>query len=394
MNDVVRQFRDFLVSLRLTVALLALGIVLIFWATLAQVDIGVWGVQHKFFFAFFVLERIPGTAIPVPVFPGGYFIGGLLFLNLVAAQVSRFKFTWRKSGIWMTHLGLVILLVGELLSGLWQHDYQMSLNQGETKNYAESFRDNELAIIDATDPKTDEVVAIPGALLARGETVQTPKLPFRVVPKVYYPNAALELRRDAPNAPPSPATQGMFAQQIVATSIPVTYKEDERNQPAAYIELDGPDGTLGTWFVSSALPMPQEFSYAGRTWKIVMRVTRRYLPYSITLLKITNDVYPGTDIPKNFVSRIRLKSDDGRDNREVLIHTNAPLRYRGLTFYQYQMNKASGLSVFQVVANPSWRLPYIACGLMTLGLLVQFGLHLFGFARKRRTAAAALPSPS
>ena len=46
MNDVTRQFRDFFVSLKLTVVLLALGIVLIFWATLDQVNLGVWGVDR------------------------------------------------------------------------------------------------------------------------------------------------------------------------------------------------------------------------------------------------------------------------------------------------------------------------------------------------------------
>ena len=97
MTPLVRQFRDFFVSLKLTVVLLALSIVLIFWATLAQVQLGIWGVQEKFFHTFFVLENIPGTAIPVPVFPGGYFLGGLLLLNLVAAHLYRFRFEWKKA---------------------------------------------------------------------------------------------------------------------------------------------------------------------------------------------------------------------------------------------------------------------------------------------------------
>src|SRR4051812_13152699 len=108
MPDIVRQFRDFFVSLKLTVVLLALSLVLIFWATIAQVDLGIWGVQEKFFHTFFVLERIPNTEIPVPVFPGGYFIGGLLLINLIAAHIYRFKLTWKKAGIFLTHLGLIL----------------------------------------------------------------------------------------------------------------------------------------------------------------------------------------------------------------------------------------------------------------------------------------------
>jgi hypothetical protein len=280
MNETVRQFRDFFVSLKLTVSLLALGIILIFWATLAQTDLGVWGVQQKFFHSFFVLEQIPGTTIPAPVFPGGYFIGGLLLVNLISAHVYRFRYSWRKTGIWLTHLGLILLLVGELLSGLWQQDFQMSFKEGDTKNYSESFRDNELAIIDTTDPKTDVVVAIPEALLARGETVQNPKLPFRVVTRLYYPNADIQMGNSAPNAPPPLATQGLpFARQAVPVPLPLTYKEDERNLPAAYVELIGTDGSLGTWLVAPELAMPsgyiafppQHFDYGGRSWKIALR---------------------------------------------------------------------------------------------------------------------------
>src|SRR5579883_2500448 len=169
--------RDLFVSLKLTVFLLALSIILVFWATLSQADLGVWGVQQKFFHSVFVLQKIPGTDFPFPVFPGGYLIGGLLLINLLAAQFSRFRFTWKKSGIWLTHLGLILLLLGELLSGLQQKDYDLAIDNGQTKNYAESQRDDELAIIDATDPKTDTVVSIPVSLLAAGDTIQDPHLP-------------------------------------------------------------------------------------------------------------------------------------------------------------------------------------------------------------------------
>ena len=49
MNDVTRQFRDFFVSLKLTVVLLALSLILVFAATLDQVNLGIWGVQEKYF---------------------------------------------------------------------------------------------------------------------------------------------------------------------------------------------------------------------------------------------------------------------------------------------------------------------------------------------------------
>ena len=70
---------------------------------------------------------------------------------------------------------------------------------------------------------------------------------------------------------------------------------------------------------------------------------------------------------------------------------NNPLRFAGLTFFQYQMGReqlAAGRqnSVLQVVKNPSWLTPYVGCGLVALGLVVQFLIHLTAFVRKKRVA--------
>lgn len=385
MNATLRSFRDFFVSLKLTVVLLVAGMLLVFFATLDQVNLGVWGIQQKWFHSLFVLHYFGD--IPVPIFPGGYLIGGLLLINLVAAHFYRFKFTWRKSGIQLAHFGLILLLVGELLSGILQQDFQMRLTEGETKNYSESSRENELAIIETTDPKVDAVVAIPEKLLADTPSFQHPQLPFRVLVKAYYPNSALQLRSSMPNAAPSPADQGI-GPKVVVVPLAVTYKQDERNMPAAFLELVGPEGSLGTWLVSTFVSDAQTVAYGGRTWRLGLRPARIYKPFALTLLKVTHDVYLGTDIPKNFSSRVRITTPDGRDDREVLIYMNNPLRFAGLTFYQYQMDSEHATSVLQVVRNPSWLLPYISCALITLGLLVQFCIHLASFVTRRRRVAA------
>jgi hypothetical protein len=381
MPPLVRQFRDFFVSLKLTVVLLGLSLVLIFWATLQQVHLGVWGVQEKFFHAFFVLENIPGTNFPVPVFPGGYFIGGMLLINLVAAHVYRFKLEWRKAGIQLTHSGLILLLLGELFTGIFQVESQLHLDEGETKNYSESYRLNELAVMDTTDPKFNDVVAIPESVLSDGGSIQHPKLPFQVRIRDYYPNAIVQLRDQLPNAAPALATTGI-GPRVAVIPLPLTYKQDERNAPAANIELVGTEGTLGTWLVSPLLGMPQSFTYQGHTWEIALRFKRYYRPFAVTLLKFTHDIYPGSDIPKDFASRIRLQTADGREDREVRIYMNNPLRYAGLTFYQASYD-GDHTTILQVVRNPSWLLPYISCLMMGLGLLIQFGLHLTTFIRKR-----------
>jgi hypothetical protein len=38
------------------------------------------------------------------------------------------------------------------------------------------------------------------------------------------------------------------------------------------------------------------------------------------------------------------------------------------------------------VRNPSWLTPYAGCGIVALGMIVQFMIHLVGFVSKRKTA--------
>ncbi len=387
MNATLRSFRDFFCSLQLTVWLLILSMILVFVATLDQVNLGIWAVQEKYFRSFAVLWQIPDSNVAIPVFPGGYFIGGLLLINLVAAHVYRFSLTWKKSGIQLTHAGLILLLVGELLTGLLSKESFLRLDTGETKHYSESFSANELVLIDHSDPKTDLVVAIPEAAVADKKSIQHKDLPFRVDVKDYYPNS--NLSRVGPHSGLQAVANQGFGTNIVIVPEKITYKPKERNIPSAYIEIVAPEGSQGIWLASQMLAQPQTFQYAGKTWEIAFRQTRTYKPFSLTLLKFTHDKYPGTEIPKNFSSRVRVKSDDGKEDREALIFMNNPLRYGGYTFYQAGFDNNDTTTVLQVVRNPGWLLPYIACVAMGLGLCIQFGITLAGFIRKRSAANAA-----
>ena len=396
MRELTREFIKFFVSLKLTVALLALSALLVFFATIDQVHLGIWAVQEKWFRSFIVLQDIQGY--PLPIFPGGYFIGGLLLINLVTSHIKRFAFTWKKAGIQLVHGGLILLLLGELFTGLFQEEYQVSLKEGETSNYAVSWRFNELAVADTTAPDRDIVTVIPESLLAHDEAVQVPALPFRIVPRVYYPNAALAQKEQVPAGQftvPNLANAGL-GPRFAVTPMRVTYDPQKKNWPAAFVDVVSAEGLIGTYLVSTMLVESETFTYAGRQWRIGLRPERSYQPYSLTLLKVTHDVYPGSDIPKNFSSRMRINRPDGSEDREVLIYMNNPLRHEGMTYYQYQMDAANANTVLQAVRNPSWLIPYISCLLMTLGLLLQFGQHLVGFVLKRaaRSGSAAPVTPA
>ena len=130
----------------------------------------------------------------------------------------------------------------------------------------------------------------------------------------------------------------------------------------------------------------QPIRHNGKFWGVTLRSEREYLPYSIELLDIENEFYQGTEIPFNFESDIVLNME-GNQSRRALVYMNTPLRHAGKTFYQYQMNAAADYTVFQVIRNPSWLVPYIACVLVSIGLLWQFSFHLVRFLRKNSNSA-------
>ena len=56
----------------------------------------------------------------------------------------------------LIHLGVVLLLVGQMLTDFLSRESALHLRIGETKNYSEAERDYELAVIDTTDRKSEQ----------------------------------------------------------------------------------------------------------------------------------------------------------------------------------------------------------------------------------------------
>jgi hypothetical protein len=410
----VNSIIKFLASLRLTVVLLVLGLILVFLGTLVQEPLGLYLAQDRFFHSFFVdlasmiaaikkmLQMVgivltPSTATDVlhapfiPVFPGGYLLGGMLVISLIAAHFVRFKFSKKKIGIFLTHLGLILLLLGQLFTDVLSTESAMRMAEGEVRNFSQDFHANELAIIDTSDPAHDRVIAIPEARVAQENEITHPgldasKLKLKV--HKFWRNASLH-GKEVPHSVPVAASQGIGIGAYVQPLPPAT-SMDDRNLPCALVEVIGPAGSLGTWMVSSQTSAKQEFMVDGRPHQIAMRFTRYYKDFSLKLLDFRHDKYRGTEIPRDFRSRVVIDNPSTGENREVDIYMNNPLRYGGYTFYQAGFdenndNLINKVTILQVVNNPGWLGPYLACGIMTLGLVVQFGIHLVGFATKRRT---------
>ena len=417
----MKKIVQFFVSLKLTVVLLAFSIVLVFIGTLAQADEGLYGAQAHYFKQWIVVgANLLGHKIPL-LLPGGYLLGTLLLVNLVAAHIYRFELSLKKAGIQLAHAGVIVLLVGQLTTDMMSRELQMHFSEGEVRNYSDSATDYELIF-----QSGDEVTSIPEKMLQAGTEMQVPSLPFNIRVKEHWHNSDVSFR--APmmqNAPP-------LASNGIALNFDFVKKEDaksmdERNIPTVALEFRTQSGSLGTWIVSDwagdpalvaairngyeqmgaamaqkiagELVAPQAIEEGGKRFVFTMRPARVIHPFSLTLLKATHTVYPGTisasepeGIPKDFRSRVRIDNRPTGETREVEISMNHPLRYGGFTFYQYQMDAGqladqagrTPSSVLQVVRNPSWLTPYIGCAMVGAGLVIQFMFHLAGFVSKQR----------
>lgn len=435
---ILKKMGQALASLRLTVVLFVLSMFLVFTGTLAMRDGGLWSTLHGFFRCwiawipvqtfvpfgqvFFGLPmslRVPGGFY----YPGGWLLGTALLINLLAAHAVRFRFlkraersfllqraeetdsaamtillrlahfilyriAWKRSGILMIHSGLVILMLGEFITGNFASEALMPIVIGESSDYLQQTDRVELAFIqdDPKDPGKDRVIVVPDQMLRNGGTIDDASLPYTVKIVQLMANTTTRLRSLRPDEK-TPATRGDGAEVTIDERPPSAGADSSQktDMPAAYVTLlDKRSGaSLGTFLVWVYLN-EQEIA-GGDGWRLALRYQRSYQPYRIYLEEFHHDLYPGTNIPKNFSSRVRVLPDEGA-SREVVIYMNNPLRYEKQTFYQSGTLDADTGTVLQVVKNPGAEMPYIACALVCLGMLVHFGLHLGSFLERRTVA--------
>jgi hypothetical protein len=369
-----------LTSLKLTVFCFACAMILVFLGTLAQVNIGVYEAETRYFKSSFLYSTPPGITLKIPWFPSGYLVGALLLLNLIAAHLARFTFRWKKAGILVLHSGVILPLLGQLFARLFEVQSQIRLDQGETTNYSVSYYHDELAVNDTSAPDFDRVISISDSELYKGHKIRLPVDSLEVGIDEYSTNSAL-LRPD--QLPPSTFPHLQIRPMAVSVPRERTYKENERNMPTAALSVWHGGRTVGSWNLTAGFPRPASFHAGGKDYPLVLRSKRFYQPFAIQLVQFSDDRYAGTDIPKSFSSRIRLLEPARHEDRETLIYMNHPLRNQGMTFYQSGFDDNDTTTILQVVQNPSWLIPYVSCALIAFGMVLQFGMHLSRFVKRR-----------
>src|SRR4030042_2041381 len=66
-------------------------------------------------------------------------------VNLGAAQARRLELSWSKAGIWIVHAGLILLFVGEFVTGGYQTDARLVFEEGQAVDFIEVPRQSSAA---------------------------------------------------------------------------------------------------------------------------------------------------------------------------------------------------------------------------------------------------------
>jgi len=397
----------FFTSLRVAVVCLVAAIVLVFIGTLAQVDLGLWVVQKKYFQSLFVFWNPDGTNLQIPVFPGGYLLGWILVINLVASHWLRFKTTRKNFGIALTHVGVLLLLIGQFVTELVQVESAIRLEEGESTSWSESVRHTELAITETIGDE-QRVVVIPDSVLARKGEVHHPDLPLRLRVHEWHENSEPRLVQNARagelplSFAPLPVTRRMDQSNIASAQIAVVDDTGAEmlidlsvflsNRHTRDSVLRWANDSLG-YDIGPLLQKAQRITHHGREYSISLRPTRYYKftdagqkPYVITLLDFRHDKYEGTATPRNFSSRIAMLNPNTGEQREALISMNTPFRFGGETYYQGSFDpRNENVTILHVVRNPVWLSPYLACALVGIGLSLHFVMRLLNALKRQRS---------
>ena len=396
-KSVAWQILNFLASLKITVALLTISMVLVFFGTLAQVNGGMWEMMEHYFKSYLVWCKLDlltqafqyeeGTlprAMGFPL-PGGYTLGWMLLVNLLAAHIIRWQFNRKRIGIILIHASIIMLLVGMLITSVYQTEGNMFIHEGSKANSYRDSRYVELVVTEVgdTDDGSEKIYIVPHKRLANFNKPvighDETGLPFDLRVNQYFANSTLMGRQ-----PGAVVFEGFGKDySILAKAVTPGTQGGGGDRPSAWVSVSKNKDDVVNYLLSSNFEdMRQLLEIDGKSYYLSLRFLRYELPFTLRLKDFRFDRHPGTNQPKNFQSDVVLiDPDTGRQDKTIWM--NHPLDHKGLTFFQASYDPdGERMTVLQVVGNPGSKLPYIACIVASVGLLWHFGFMLAGYLNR------------
>lgn len=356
MTNIMKKLKD-LSSLNLFFWSVLWLMLILTVGTIDQKNIGLFESQEKYFTSLFFTYR----GIPVP--SGGLVIL-LMTVGLISQLVFRTKMKNKKSlGITLTHFGAVLLLAGAFITNLTALEGSMVIPEGSTLSYMEDYKNLDFVLREEPSDKTAFLIGTKKINLDETYKLDGANLRF----SQNYVNCELSPRQNA-----GPEYRGMASQ--------FGFREKPKAADnTACIEFSIiKDGVKSVYAIYQFMPKEQTVVIGDKTYVAEIRHHRIPLPFSVKLIDFEKKFHQDTMISRSFKSEVYVI--DGSLETRHLIEMNAPLRYKGYTFYQssFSENAQGEITELSVVKNAGQIFPYISSIIICLGLL----LHLLINSKK------------
>ena len=380
----------------LAIILLSFLLLLTYFGTMAQVEMGLYEASEKYFESLFLVQKIG----PVPIIlPGVYLVSALLFLNLFLGGLVRAKKNWRRPGMVIAHFGILYILFAGFVAFHYTREGNMVLYEGDRSDEIYNLTDWSIEISKYNDEGEAIITYVVGpdqlnGLWKKGtkRTYYNSEIPFDIRVSGYARNIA-NGKGQLMGLLKSTAAKEKGIRVVEGYGIfPVkTNKSMEFNLPAAYFDVLGKDSTK----ISEGLiigsgpfaPKPFTVEVNDSTWSIDLTREKFALPFGIELTKFQKEDHPGTARAREYSSDV-IKIENGQSAGERLISMNQPMRDQGYTLYQASWGPEGAkpgdplYTSLAVSYNPADQWPKYGTYVISIGMTIHFVQRLIAYLRR------------
>lgn len=337
---IIKKWLDLAVSPQLLLYLLPYMMFLLIAGTVAQKYVGLFTATKIFFTSFvFWVGFIP--------LPGGATALALLFVNLAAYFITKSKWSVQTFGSSLTHLGVIVLLLGGVVTLIDKQEGFIILRDGKT---ADAFYGYHTRYFDIE--KNGRLIwRSDVGDLKTGQLLHLRDFPSPLRIETLYTNSMLD--------------ETGKLQEIPAQ------KDEETNQAGMKFSFTQNGKTISKTTTEFLAEQPI-LKDKKDTYHFILKRASVRLPFKLEMQKLTQELYPGVDTAKSYETRFNVIEADHTWPAHVSM--NDPLRYKGYTFYQASvltLPNGEQASVLNAVKDAGWFFPYAATALVSIGLLIN-----------------------
>jgi len=304
------------------------------------------------------------------------FLLGLLGLNVLAAMVNRWPWSKHHVGFLAAHVGILLVLVGSVVSLYRGLDSNMALYEGETSDR-----------VSLLEPSLQ--VHVPGLGVSGTFAVRFEKQPPRAGRELRFAvpgsDVVLVARDYAPHVEVTEAVTAAGPRRTLTPRPPPA--KEARRQAAVLLQVEGAaarsEPVWVLWGERTGV------AFGGEQASVAFRPPEAQLPFRVTLLRFNNEAYPGSRMAATYESTVRI-DDPERGSFETLVAMNHPLHHRGYIFFQSSFVEGRPMiSIFSVARAPGLPLVYLGTTLVGAGILWMFYVKPWLARRQGALALAA-----